>query len=171
MCDAATVVLTNRFKLSSFFNNVTGFGHAMWGIGSAVWTRRNTALLHVYFVSFTSFHYSYNHHAGASHTDFRRRSLSRHTRRLSRPRLSSPGRISRCRRRFRSAGQSAHHIVAVRRRGLVQRLTVCRIARCVTGFGGGGVCLAGVEAELWLHESWIAAYLPPLPVICVTQSN
>ena len=31
--------------------------------------------------------------------------------------------------------------------------------------GGGGVCLAGVEAELRLHENWIAAYLPPLHVI------
>ena len=30
---------------------------------------------------------------------------------------------------------------------------------------GGGVSLAGVEAELWLHENWIAAYLPPLPAI------
>ena len=69
----------------------------------------------------------------------------------SRPQLpSSPGRISCCRRRFRCKGQSAHHTVAVCRRGLLQRLTECRMTQWWIVFGGGGVCLAGVEAELRL---------------------
>jgi len=63
--------LSNASQMTFFFQEdsaqvhcvcVIGFGHTRWGIGSAVWTRRNTTLLHVYFVSFTSFHCSYNHH-------------------------------------------------------------------------------------------------------------
>jgi len=62
---------------------VTRGGELAWRYGrDATWHH-----LYGHFVSFTSLHYSYNHHAGTSHTDFRRRSLSRLTCRLSRHRL------------------------------------------------------------------------------------